>query len=411
MTGDLCINGERLMASLYELGKIGALPQGGVCRLALSEEDRQGRDWVVARMRALGLDITVDAIGNTVGVYPGLTDGPAVMMGSHIDTVATGGLYDGNYGVLSGLEVIATLKDAGLHLRRPIAAAFFTNEEGSRFQPDMMGSLVYQGGLALETALATRGIDGVAVGDALRQIGYDGPAPVGNNRVDSYFELHIEQGPVLDEEGLAIGVVEGVQGISWSEFQLQGVANHAGTTPMRLRRDAGYVAARIGVFARQLAQELGGDQVATVGHAVFSPNLVNVIPDTVTLTVDLRNTDAEALYQAEQRLWAFAAQAAEEEGVALLRKTLARFEPTPFAPEMVALVAAQARERGLPSRRMPSGAGHDAQIMAAMCPAGMIFVPSRAGLSHNTQEFTAPQDLIAGANVLLGAVIQRADRA
>lgn len=265
MTGDLCINGERLMASLYELGKIGALPQGGVCRLALSEEDRQGRDWVVARMRALGLDITVDAIGNTVGVYPGLTDGPAVMMGSHIDTVATGGLYDGNYGVLSGLEVIATLKDAGLHLRRPIAAAFFTNEEGSRFQPDMMGSLVYQGGLALETALATRGIDGVAVGDALRQIGYDGPAPVGNNRVDSYFELHIEQGPVLDEEGLAIGVVEGVQGISWSEFQLQGVANHAGTTPMRLRRDAGYVAARIGVLPanwRKSWGRSGGDRRA-----------------------------------------------------------------------------------------------------------------------------------------------------
>lgn len=411
MTSELCINGERLMASLYELGAIGALPQGGVCRLALSDEDRQGRDWTVARMQALGLNITVDAIGNTVGVYPGLTDTPPVMMGSHIDTVATGGLYDGNYGVLSGLEVIATLKDAGVRLRRPVAVAFFTNEEGSRFQPDMMGSLVYQGGLALEAALATRGIDGVTVGDALRQIGYDGPAPVGSNRVDSYFELHIEQGPVLDEEGQTIGVVEGVQGISWTEFHLQGVSNHAGTTPMRLRHDAGYVAARIGIFARQLAQELGGDQVATVGHLVFTPNLVNVIPDTVTLTVDLRNTDAEALRLAEQRLWAFAEQAAQEEGITVSRKMLARFEPTPFAPEMVELVATQARLRGLPSRRMPSGAGHDAQIMAAMCPAGMIFVPSVAGLSHNINEFTAPQDLIAGANVLLGAVVQRADRA
>lgn len=411
MTSDLHINGERLMASLYELGAIGALPQGGVCRLALSDEDRQGRDWAVARMQALGLDITIDAIGNTVGIYAGLTDAPPVMMGSHIDTVATGGLYDGNYGVLSGLEVIATLKDAGLRLRRPLAVAFFTNEEGSRFQPDMMGSQVYQGGLSLEAALESRGIDGVTVGEALRKIGYDGPAPVGNNRVDSYVELHIEQGPVLDEEGLTIGVVEGVQGISWTEFQLQGVSNHAGTTPMRLRRDAGYVAARIGVFARQLAQELGGDQVATVGHAVFNPNLVNVIPEIVTLTVDLRNTDAQVLRQAEQGLWAFAAQAAEEEGVALSRKTLARFEPTRFAPDMVALIAEQVRERGLPSRRMPSGAGHDAQIMAAICPAGMIFVPSRAGLSHNIQEFTAPQDLIAGANVLLGVVIQRADRA
>lgn len=411
MTSELCVNGERLLASLHELGAIGALQQGGVCRLALSEEDRQGRDWAVARMRALGLTVTVDAIGNTVGLYPGLDDAPPVMIGSHIDTVATGGLYDGNYGVLSGLEVIATLRDAGRRLRRPIAVAFFTNEEGSRFQPDMMGSLVYQGGLALETALATRGIDGVTVGDALRRIGYDGPAPVGDNRVDSYFELHIEQGPVLDEAGIAIGVVEGVQGISWTEFQLRGVSNHAGTTPMRLRRDAGYVAARISAFARQLAQELGGDQVATVGHVVFSPNLVNVIPDSVELTVDLRNTDAAALRLAERRLWDFAAQAADGEGVTLSRKTLARFEPTPFAPEMVALVETQARKRGLSLRRMPSGAGHDAQIMAAMCPAGMIFVPSVAGLSHNINEFTAPQDLIAGANVLLGAVVARADRA
>ncbi len=410
MTSELQINGERLMASLHALGEIGALPQGGVCRLALSDEDKQGRDWTVARMQALGLAISVDAIGNVVGVYPGLTDAPPVMMGSHIDTVATGGWYDGNYGVLSGLEVIATLKENGLRLRRPVAVAFFTNEEGARFQPDMMGSLVYQGGLALETALATRGIDGVTVGEALRRIGYHGTASVGENHVDSYFELHIEQGPVLDEEEISIGVVEGVQGISWTEFQLQGVSNHAGTTPMRLRRDAGYVAAQIGVFARQLAQALGGDQVATVGHAVFSPNLVNVIPDRVTLTVDLRNTDADALREAEQRLWAFAEQAAEEEGIALRRQSLARFEPTPFAPEMVALVEAQARKRGLAFRRMPSGAGHDAQIMAEMCPAGMIFVPSVAGLSHNTQEYTAPKDLIAGANVLLGAVVQRADR-
>lgn len=410
MKSELRINGERLMASLYELGAIGALPQGGVCRLALSEADRLGRDWAVARMQALGLTVTVDAIGNTVGVYPGQTVTPPVMIGSHIDTVATGGLYDGNYGVLAGLEVIATLRDAGIYLSRPVAVAFFTNEEGARFQPDMMGSLVYQGGLSLETALATCGIDGVTVGDALRQIGYDGPAPVGNNRVDSYFELHIEQGPVLDEAGITIGVVEGVQGISWTEFHLRGVSNHAGTTPMRLRHDAGVVAAHITVFARQLAQELGGDQVATVGHQVFSPNLVNVIPDEVRVTVDLRNTDAEVLRQAEQRLWAFAQQAAEQEGVTMSRRTLARFEPTPFAAEMVDLVEAQARELGLPSRRMPSGAGHDAQIMAALCPAGMIFVPSVAGLSHNIQEFTAPQDLIAGANVLLGAVVERAQR-
>ncbi|KAA9002815.1 Zn-dependent hydrolase [Affinibrenneria salicis] len=410
MSSDLRINGERLMASLHELGTFGALPGGGVCRLALSDEDRQGRDWTLARMRALGLTVTIDGIGNVVGVYAGQIDAPPVMIGSHIDTVATGGLYDGNYGVLSGLEVIATLRDAGIRLRRPVAVAFFTNEEGARFQPDMMGSLVFQGGLALETALATTGIDGVTVGDALRQIGYAGPAPVGANKVDSYFELHIEQGPVLDEEGLSIGVVQGVQGISWTEFTLGGVANHAGTTPMRLRHDAGYVAARINTFVRELAQELGGDQVATVGYLTCAPNLVNVIPDTLRLTVDLRNTDAEVLRQAEQRLWAFADRAATQEGVTLTRRMLARFEPTPFDTEMVDLVEAQARRLGLSSRRMPSGAGHDAQILAALCPAGMIFVPSVEGLSHNIREFTAAGDLIAGANVLLGAVAQRAQR-
>lgn len=398
------IGGSRLIASLHELGRIGGLEGGGVCRLALTEEDRLGRDWTVARMRALGMTVSIDGVGNVVGVYDGTEDGPPVMIGSHIDTVRTGGLYDGNYGVLAGLELIASLKDAGVRPRKPIAVAFFTNEEGSRFQPDMMGSLVYVGGLALDTALDTVGIDGSSVRENLERIGYHGRAPVGTPNIDSYVELHIEQGPVLDLEGFTIGAVEGVQGISWTRFTLDGVSNHAGTTPMRMRHDPGLVAARIACFARDLAIELGANQVATVGSMNFSPNLVNVIPNRVQFTVDLRNTDETVLASAERRLWAFADESASSEGVTLTRESLARFEPVTFDPSLVALVEEAARALNYKVRRLPSGAGHDAQMLARTCPAAMIFVPSVGGLSHNVREHTQPDDIVAGARVLLRVI-------
>ena len=402
------IDGARLLASLQELGRIGALPGGGVCRLALTDEDKLGRDWVRARMAALDMEVSVDGIGNVVGTYAGTRPGPPVMTGSHIDTVRTGGLYDGNYGVLAGLEVVQALKDAGLRTEKPLAVAFFTNEEGARFAPDMMGSLVFQGDLALESALGAKGIDGTTVAENLERIGYAGTAPVGANRVDSFVELHIEQGPVLDREGVTIGAVEGVQGISWTRFELTGVSNHAGTTPMRMRRDAGLPAARVACFARDLAREQGGDQVATVGSMNFQPNLVNVIPNRVSFTVDLRNTDESILAAAEERLWAFAAQVADDEGVEWKRESLARFEPVRFDPRIIDLVERSARGLDLPVRRLPSGAGHDAQMLARMCPAGMIFVPSVGGLSHNVREHTAPDDLVAGARVLLRVLLELA---
>ena len=407
------INENRLLAALHELGSVGALPGGGVCRLALSDEDRRGRDWVVARMRDLGMSVSIDAIGNGVGVYAGREERAPVMAGSHIDTVRTGGIYDGNYGVLAGLEVVAALRDAGVRTRRPIAVAFFTNEEGARFAPDMMGSQVFQGDLPLEQALATRGIDGATVGDELRRIGYAGDAPVGAQRigtVDSYVELHIEQGPVLDREGVRIGVVEGVQGISWTEFTLRGVSNHAGTTPMRMRSDAAYVAARVATFARELTRQHGGDQIATVGALTLSPNLVNVIANRALFTVDLRNTDGAVLAAAEQQLWDFAAATAAAEGVTCERRALARFDPVRFDPAIVDRVERIAGQQRLSHRRLPSGAGHDAQILARLCPTGMIFVPSVNGLSHNVEEYTAPADLIAGAQVLLQLLIELADR-
>src|SRR6266478_1215910 len=304
-----------LFANLDALARIGAIEGGGCARLALSDEDKAGRNLVVGWMKELGLEVTVDAIGNVVGRRAGREDLSPVMTGSHIDTVRTGGRYDGNYGVLAGLEVVRALNEAGIVTRRPIAVAFFTNEEGARFQPDMMGSLVYAGGIGLNEAYAAADKDGLSVGDELRRIGYLGAAKPGALKPHAFLELHIEQGPILDEEKLRIGVVESVQGISWTEYTVTGVSNHAGTTPMRLRRDAGYIAASVNVFARKLAREMGGHQVATVGALSLRPNLINVVPNRAVFTVDLRNTDEEKLKEAEARVAGHIAEVAQEERV------------------------------------------------------------------------------------------------
>lgn len=406
-TTSLRVNATRLGKRLNELGQIGATADG-ICRLALSAEDGAGRDLVLRWMYELGLLVSIDAIGNVVGVRPGTEGGLPVMTGSHIDTVRTGGLYDGNLGVLAGLEVIQTLNDAGIQTRRPLAVGFFTNEEGARFNPDMMGSLVYVGGMALDTALSTVGIDGVSVGECLERIGYAGLEPCGQPKLQAYVELHVEQGPVLEAEGITIGAVEGVQGISWTEFTVLGLSNHAGTTPMRLRHDAGHVAFAIANHARQIAREMGGNQVATVGAINLSPNLVNVISYKAVFTVDLRNTDELALQLAEQRLHRFAKEVASAEGVTLSSRQLARFEPVDFNPVSITLVEATAQALGLSVKRLPSGAGHDAQMLARVCPTAMIFVPSAGGISHNIKEFTSPADLEAGANVLLHTLLSLA---
>ena len=268
---DLKINAGRLRGRLAELAEIGAIDGGGCARLALSDEDKAGRDLVCRWMRELGLSVSVDGIGNVVAVRPGRREGPAVMAGSHIDTVRTGGRYDGNLGVLAGLEVIQTLNDFGVETEYPLAVAFFTNEEGARFAPDMMGSLVFTGKLPLAGVLETVGIDGSSVSENLHRIGYAGNAPMPAIMPRAYVELHIEQGPVLDREGTDIGVVESVQGISWCEIEISGVSNHAGTTPMALRHDAGWAAGSIIAFVRELAEEMGGSQLATVGRVEFFP--------------------------------------------------------------------------------------------------------------------------------------------
>lgn len=401
---DLRINGERLSQRLHDLAQVGAL-NGGVCRLALTDADRAGRDLVVGWMQQLGLSVTVDAIGNVVATRPGIQASAPIMTGSHIDTVATGGRYDGSLGVLAGLEVIETLNDHGITTQKPLAVAFFTNEEGARFHPDMMGSWAFSGGLPVEEALDTVGTDGTTVRENLQRIGYAGTVPCGCQPVGAFIELHVEQGPVLEQTGYQIGAVTGVQGMSWMEYTLQGIANHAGTTPMALRRDAGYGAAAIATAARQLALDMGGDQVATVGSLELQPGLVNVIAQRARITVDLRNTDAQQLRQAETRMAEKIAAIAAAEQLQITQRQLARFDPVAFDADMVALVTRTAQRLGLKVRSMPSGAGHDAGLIAPIAPTGMIFVPSVRGISHNVQEFTAPEDVEAGANVLLQTLL------
>jgi len=414
--GELRIDIDRLVARFDALGEIGAVhgPNGerGNARLALTDADRDGRDLVVTWMRDLGLRVEIDRVGNVFATRDGNDPSLApVMTGSHIDTVATGGRFDGNLGVLAGLEVVETLIRNDITTERSITVALFTDEEGARFPPDMLGSLVYVGGMALEEALDVQAVDdGARLGDELDRIGYAGPLPCpAATFPHCYLELHIEQGPILEDEGIEVGVVEGVQGISWTELTIAGQSAHAGTTPMRLRRDPGYVAAELTTFVRRLTVELGGSQVATVGRVEVRPNLVNVVPSVVTITVDLRNTDESVLAEAERRLVAECERLAAAERVTIERRSLARFEPVEFDAEMVDLVERSAGELGYSTRRMPSGAGHDAQMLARVCPTAMIFTPSANGLSHNIAEYTAPADLERGANVLLRAILAKSE--
>ena len=403
---DLSADVGRLQNRIKELGRVGAITSGGVSRLALTNEDRDGRDLVVRWMRDLGLSIQVDQIGNVIGSRAGILDSPPIIIGSHIDSVATGGLYDGALGVLAGLEAIQTLNDADLKTQYPIAVSFFTNEEGVRFTPDMMGSAVHQGSLPLETALETVGTDGQTVGAELTRIGYAGDIPVNNMIPRAYLELHIEQGPVLENTNTTIGAVTGVQGISWTEFELQGVSNHAGTTPMHLRHDAGYVAAAIAVEARAIATDFGANQVATVGVSELTPNLINVIANRARVTVDLRNTSDAKLTQSETRLLGFATDTAAAEGVTLEKRSLVRFSPVEFDTVIIDMIEKAAAASDYTYCRLPSGAGHDAQMFAPNCPTGMIFIPSTQGISHNENEYSSEQDIAAGMDVLMKVLLE-----
>jgi len=321
---DLKINWRRLEDRINALAEISPIEGGGNCRLALTDEDKNGRDLVVSWMRSLDLEVTIDVVGNIIGVW-NIGKGAPVMSGSHIDTVRTGGRFDGCYGVLAALEVIESCQNANISPPRPLAVGIFTDEEGARFAPDMLGSLVYVGGMPVEQALNVVAIDGARLGEELLRIGYSGPAPCPGVVPHAFVELHIEQGPMLEANGVRIGAVTSVQGISWQEVTVIGQSNHAGTTPMSLRHDPAYVAAEITVFLRKLAAEFGGDQVCTVGKIDLHPNLTNVVPAKATLTLDVRNTDESRLQQAELRIANFLTEIAAQEGVTITTRKLARF--------------------------------------------------------------------------------------
>lgn len=397
---------DRLLGRLKELGTVGRGQDGRLTRLAASDADKDGRDLLVGWLKAADLAVRVDRIGNVFGIWQteaNATDAP-LMLGSHIDTVINAGIYDGCYGVLSGLEVIQTLREAGFQPKRPVAIAAFTNEEGVRYAPDMMGSLVYAGGLPVEEALATAGTDGSILGDELQRIGYAGPEEPGFLKPYAYVELHIEQGPVLEREGVSVGAVADLQGISWQRVTIDGDANHAGTTPMSMRRDAGHAAARVITFLHERANRANTPTVATVGTMRFEPNAINVIPSRAVFTVDLRDPDERRLQEEEAALAEFLEVIAKSERVSVSVERLARFQPVTFDGRIVDLVEKSARDRRYSSKRMTSGAGHDAQMIARIAPSAMIFVPSVAGISHNPKEFTPDRDLVAGANVLLDVV-------
>ena len=403
----LILDADTLLEHIDSLGNIGLdRLNGGRSRIALTDAEKLGRDQVVSWMNALELVVHIDEIGNIFGILPdqsGNTKHNALMIGSHIDSVFNAGALDGCYGVLAGLAVIKAFRDKQIVPPRPIIVAAFTNEEGVRYQPDMMGSLAHAGGLSTEQVLNSVGTDGTRLGDELQRIGYDGDLPLGTLVPKQYLELHIEQGPVLDKEGIKIGAVANLQGISWQKIHIKGKANHAGTTPMSMRHDAGYATASIITFLRGITLSKPGT-LATVGSIKFEPAAINVIPRSAELPVDLRNPDDPTLQEAEQALTEHLEALRQEEGVTIETKVLARFDPVVFDEYLVSEIEQAANTLNIPHRRMTSGAGHDAQMIARIAPSAMIFVPSKEGISHNPKEYTEAGDLVRGAKVLLATV-------
>ena len=402
------INKERLLDSIFMLAKIGIDASGERTRLAASDAEKEGRDFVVKQMREAGLDVVVDRIGNIFGIWQteeNRKEAP-LMIGSHIDTVINAGQYDGCYGVLTGIEIVRTLKEQKAALKRPLVVGAFTNEEGVRYQPDMMGSLVYAGDLSLDEALDSVGTDGTILRDELTRIGYGGTVDPGFIKPYAFIELHIEQGPIMDAKGISIGAVENLQGISWQRISIEGAANHAGTTPTDMRIDAGLAASKVNVFMRERCLASSGKTVCTVGTMALEPNAVNVIPSKAVFTVDVRNPNEEKLKEEEMALAAYLKKLEETDHVKIHTERLVRFEPVEFDNGICKITEKMAEKRGLSHCRMTSGAGQDAQMMARICPTAMIFVPSVKGISHNPKEYTRDEDLVGGANVFLDIVAE-----
>jgi N-carbamoyl-L-amino-acid hydrolase len=405
---DLRINASRLWQSLMDLASIGATALGGVRRITLTDLDRQGRDRVVEWFKAAGLDVRVDPIGNIFGRRAGRDPSrPPVVAGSHIDTQPSGGKFDGAYGVLAGLEVVRTLNDHGVRTDAPIEVAAWTNEEGSRFTPVMMGSAAFAGAFSLEHALSRTDIEGKSVGDELKRIGYAGTAALGTP-VGAYFEAHIEQGPILEETRNTIGIVTGALGQRWFDVTVTGMNAHAGPTPMNLRRDALLAASRLVGDVNRIALDEAPHGRGTVGFMQVLPNSRNVVPGEVKFSVDFRHPDDAGLRKMERELRAASRRVEGECSVAVKVEEVVYFPPCRFDAACVAAVREGAHKGGYPSMEIVSGAGHDAVYLAGVAPTAMIFVPCKDGLSHNELEDAKAEHLAAGCNVLLHAMVSRA---
>ena len=418
MSGLLRIDRGRLWASLMELREIGAYDDEatglrGVRRLALTDADAEARRRCVHWMTQAGLQVRVDRIGNVYATRPGRDRSlPCVLMGSHIDTVATGGAFDGTLGVLGGIEVMRTLDDAGVQTLRDVEVGFFTEEEGVRFGTDMLGSAVTAGRIPLDHAYKLADGDGKTVEDELARIGFDGDADERRPVPHAYLECHIEQGPILADAGVDVGIVEGVQSISWQRLTVHGEAAHAGTTPLESRHDAGLVAASVVVEVRRMCDSGEyGRLRATVGNFAVAPGQTNVIPHQATLTVDLRNPDDASMTGAERHLADYLDAIAADHGVEIVSERMAKTPVVPFDPGIQDLLAGTARDLDLPFVRVMSGAGHDAQEIAAICPTAMVFVAGEhGGISHTPREYSDPDACGNGIDVLANAVLRLADQ-
>jgi N-carbamoyl-L-amino-acid hydrolase len=407
------IDADRLWGSIRALAEVGAYDDEatglvGVNRLALTDADRDGRRLVKRWFEEAGLDVRVDRIGNVYGRRAGRDDRLApVLSGSHIDSVPTGGAFDGALGVLGALEVVRTLSNHGVVTKRPIEIGFFTDEEGARFGTDMLGSATACGRIALEVAYALADPEGRTVADELSRIGFLGEADEKVAAPHAYVEVHVEQGPILAAEGLALGAVTGVQAISWQELTISGKSAHAGTTPMGLRSDPAFAAARIHVrLAEMIASgDYGADMRATMGRIEVMPNRVNIVPARVLCTVDLRNPSDEMMAKAEADLAAFVSALSVELGVTITSRQTAKTASVSFDERVISLVESKMRARGIGHARILSGAGHDAQEFAAICPTAMIFVPGLYdGISHNPREYSTPEACALGVDVLLETI-------
>ena len=404
---NLQIDAQRLWDTLMETAKFGATPKGGICRLTLTDLDRQVREWFRQRCEALGCTVTVDEVGNMFARRPGKNDKLApIAMGSHLDTQPTGGKFDGVLGVLGALEAMRTLHETGYETNAPIEVVNWTNEEGSRFAPAMLASGVFAGVFSPEYAYSRTDREGKTFGDELQRIGYKGPEQAGARTFGAMFELHIEQGPILEDEHRMVGIVQGVQGMRWYEVTVTGQEAHTGATPMRLRKNALLGAARMIERIDAIALEHAPNAVGAVGLIENKPNSRNVVPGEVFFTIDFRHPEDKILDVMESKLRASLAELLPPLKLTYKEECIWNSPAVKFAPELIECVRIGTQKAGYSSRDIISGAGHDAAYVARVAPTTMIFVPCAGGISHNEAESTSFEECAAGAQVLLNAVLE-----